>query len=124
MGIELNGRKVWGTGYSRDGRQYGDTDWKNKIKELVSEQEHVIVEGRYGKNNLDFHFNIKGFPFSLMPKEQFLEMLEGVSVGYTDDVYLYDAFENEKAIWSEKVKVSKTNRYIFVSHTATECQMF
>ena len=122
--IDLNGRKVWGTGYSRDGKQYGDIDWKEKIKELVTTQEYVIVEGRYGKNNLDFHFNIKGFPFSLVTKDKFLEMLDGINVGYTDVVYLYDAFENKKAIWSEKMEITETNRYIFVSHTATEYQMF
>ena len=122
--IDLNGRKAWGTGYSRDGKQYGDTNWKDKIKELVANQEYVIVEGRYGKNNLDFHFNIKGFPFSLVSKDKFLKILDGMNVGYTDDVYLYDAFENKKAIWSEKMEITETNRYIFISHTATECQMF
>lgn len=122
--IDLNGRRVWGTDYSHDGKRYGDIDWKDKIKELVSDQKYVIVEGRYGKNNLDFHFNIKGFPFSLVTKDKFLVMLDGINVGYTDDVFLYDAFENKKIIWSEKKEITDTNRYIFISHTATEYQMF
>lgn len=124
MGIELKGRKVWGTGYSHGDKNYGDSDWKDKIKSLVSDQEYVIVEGRYGDKNLDYHYNIKGFVFSLITKEKFLEKLEEITVGFTDDVYLYDAFENENAIWSKKKDITETNHYIFVTHTATDYQMY
>ncbi len=122
--IELKGRKVWGTGYKRDGEQCSDIDWKDKIKELVADQEYVIVKGRYGENNLDFHFNIEGFPFSLVAKDDFLKILSGINVIYGEDVYLYDGFKNKEAIWSKKTEITETNRYIFISHTATECQMF
>lgn len=124
MGIELLGRKVWGTGYSHDGKIYGDADWKKKIKTLVADQKYVIVEGRYGEKNLDFHFNIKGCPFSRIKRNDFLARLDKIEVGYCDDVYLYDAFANEKAIGTRRVAITEQSRYIFVSHTATECQMF
>lgn len=124
MGIELNGRKVWGTGYNRNGEKYGDENWKEKIKSLITNQDYVIVKGNYDKNNHDYHYNIKGFPFSLMSKDKFLKKLNKITVGYCDDVYLYDAFENEKAIWSKKIDITERNRYIFISHTATDCQMF
>lgn len=123
MSIELNGKKVWGSGYSFNNKTYGDPAWKEKIKSLVSNQDYVIVEGRYGKNNHDAHYNIKGFPFSVISKDDFLKMLDRITLGYTDDVYLYDAYENEKDIWSKKTEITERNRYIFISHTATEYQM-
>ena len=123
MAIELNGRVVWGTGYSHDRRRYGDEDWKEKIKEYVSKQDFVIVQGRYGDNNLDFHFNIKGFPFSLVSRDAFLSMLDKITVGHTDNVFLYDALENLNNIWSGGTTTLDRNRYIFISHTATECQL-
>lgn len=123
MSIELRGRKIWGSGYSRHGKTYGDSDWKEKIKELVSDQDFVIVKGRYGKNNHDYHFLIKGFPFSLISKDDFLEKLDKITIGLGDDVYLYDAFENIDSIWSVNNDITEKNRYIFVSHTATEFQM-
>ena len=123
MGIDLNGRKVWGSGYHSNGKHNGDDDWKEKIKALVSNQDYVLVAGRHGKGNLDFHYNIKGFPFSQVSKDEFLRKLEKIEVGYFDDVFLYDAFENEKDIWSKKMDITEHNRYIFVSHTATEYQM-
>ena len=46
MAIDLKGMKVWGTGYNRDGEQFGDIDWKEKMKNLVSDQNYVIVQGR------------------------------------------------------------------------------
>ena len=124
MSIELNGLKVWGTGYHRNGKLYGDSDWKEKIYSLIQNQDSVIVKGRYGKNTFDFHYNITGFPFSLMSKDRFLELLDKTTVDYTDDIYLYDAFENMNNIWSKKCAITEKNRYIFVSHTATDCQMF
>ena len=124
MSIELRGRKVWGSGYSRHGETYGDVDWKEKIKTLVSDQDYVIVEGWYDKNNHDYHYNIKGFPYSSISKDDFLEKIDKIKIGFGDDVYLYDAFENINSIWSKNHDITEKNRYIFVSHTATECQMF
>lgn len=121
MSIELRGRKIWGSGYSHRGKTYGDSDWKEKIKTLVLDQDFVVVEGRYGNNNHDYHFLIKGFPFSLIGKDDFLEKLDKITIGFGDDVYLYDAFEND--IMTKKVEINEKNRYIFVSHTATEFQM-
>lgn len=123
MEIELNRRKVWGSGFSRNGQPYGDIDWKDKIKALISDQDYVIVEGRYGENNLDFHYNIKGIPFSQISLKHFLQKLESINLGFGDDVYIYDAFDNEKAIWTKKLGITEKNRYIFVSHLSTEVQM-
>ena len=89
--INLNGRKVWGTGYVSDGKVYGDIDWKNKIKNLVEDQQFVIVKGRYGEDNLDYHYNIKGHVFSLIEKNKFLKNLDKINVTYFDNVFLYDA---------------------------------
>lgn len=75
MSIELNGRKVWGTGYQHNGQSYGDINWKEEIKALMEDQEHVLVEGRYGERNNDFNCNIKGFAFSLITKEEFLKKI-------------------------------------------------
>lgn len=124
MAIELKGCKVWGTGYNRDGKQFGDIDWKEKMKNLVSNQDYVIVQGRYGRKQGDFHYNIKGFPFSLLDKDTFVEILDNLTVSYFDDVDLYDAFENLQYIHSKNKSITEKNRYIFISHTATEYQMF
>lgn len=124
MNIELRGRKIWGSGYSHRGKTYGDSDWKEKIKTLVLNQDFVVVEGRYGNNNHDYHFLIKGFPFSLISKDDFLEKLDKIIIGFGDDVYLYDIFQNMDSIWSKKHDITEKTRYIFVSHTATKCQMF
>ena len=37
---------------------------------------------------------------------------------------LYDAFENLQYIYSKNKSITEKNRYIFISHTATEYQMF
>ena len=44
--IELNKRKVWGSGYTFNGKAYGDPDWREKIKSFVNDQKHVIVKDR------------------------------------------------------------------------------
>lgn len=121
MSITLSGRKVWGTVY----KDYGDKNWKEKMKELLNDQDTVIVEGRYGSGNLDFDYNIKGYAFSVIKKEDFIEKLEKINIGYGDDVYLYNAFENTFNIHirREKYPITSANRYIFVSHIATDCQM-
>ena len=124
MAIELKGHKVWGTGYHRDGEQYGDSDWKDKIKTLISDQDYVIIQGRYGKKSNDFHYIIKGYVFSLLSKDAFLEILDNLNLSYFDDVDLYDAFENLQYIYSKNKSITEKNRYIFISHTATEYQMF
>jgi len=121
MGIELRGRKVWVS--SRDG--YGDKNWKEKMIEIIKTQNTIIIEGRYGDKNLDMDYSIKGYPFSSISKEIFLKKLQNVKIGYGDNVYLYDAFENTENIHNcrQRQEISEANRYIFVSHTATECQM-
>lgn len=115
--IELRGRKVWGSGSSG----YGDQNWKEKMKSLISNQDYVIVEGRYEGGK--YHYFMDCHPFSLLNKEEFLQKLDKMNLGYGDNVYLYDIFENEKIIWVKKTDITERNRYIFVSHTATECQM-
>lgn len=118
--VELSGRKVWGCG----DKTYGDSNWKEKIQLLLKNQNGVIVSGRYGGGNLNYHYNIKGFPFSLMNKDEFLKKLDTINIDFFDSVYLYDAFENQKAIWEKNKAISESTRYIFVSHTATDCELF
>ena len=118
--IELNKRKVWGSGYTFNGKAYGDPDWREKIKSFVNDQKHVIVKGRNAEKSYDF--NIAGFMFYLMDIDDFIAMLDRIEIGHFDDVYLYDAYDNQERIWWQKQAVDESGRYIFISHTATEYQ--
>lgn len=87
---------------------------------MVSDQKYVIVKGRNADKNYDF--NIARFTFYFMDIDDFIAMLDRIEIGYFDDVYLYDAYDNQEQIWWQKQAVDESSRYIFISHTATECQ--
>lgn len=118
--VILNHCKARGCGYQQRGKTYGDTDWKEKIKSLVSGQSHIIVKSK----NTYAEFNIHGYGFRRVETEEFLKKLDRIkTLGFGEDIYLYDASENEEAIWSGQELITEQCRYIFISHTATECQM-